>query len=106
MDIKYNVYYSTNPDGPWIKSNGAPLNDVPSGNSYTITGLTEGVLYYILVVGGRLNEQNIWVPLSGQSIGPLPNPAKDIANPNMISARTYSSKINISSNLNMSFGVI
>lgn len=103
---KYNVYYSTTPDGPWIKANITLINDVSSGNSYTITGLTEGVLYYIIVVGGKLNEQGIWVPLSGQSIGPLPNPAKDIANPNMISARTYSSKINNSSNLNMSFGVI
>lgn len=106
MVTKYNVYYSTNEEGPWIKANNILLNDIPSGNSYTITGLTEGVLYYVIVVGGILNEQGVWVPLSGQALGPLPNPAKDIANPNMISARTYSSKINNSSNLNMTFGVI
>lgn len=106
MSVKFNVYYSTSSDGPWTLSNSSLLNNNTLGNSYTITGLNEGVLYYIIVVGGKLNEQGVWVPLSGQSLGPLPNPAKEIANPNMISARTYSSRINNSSSLNMSFGVV
>lgn len=106
MPIKYNVYHAQSPQGPWTKANDTLISDVTSGNNYTITGLVSGVLYYVVVVGGRINEDGDWVPLSGQSIGPEQVPAIDIANPNIISVRTFTPRTNQTTSLAMKFEVI
>lgn len=70
MNTKFNVYYSTTPNGPWILANTTPIDRDPNGNEYTITGLRYGVVYYVTVIGGKLNNQGEFVPLVSQSIGP------------------------------------
>lgn len=70
MSTKFNVYYSTTPNGPWILANTTPIDRDPNGNEYTITGLRYGVVYYVTVIGGKLNNQGEFVPLVSQSIGP------------------------------------
>lgn len=105
-NIKYNVYYSTTPDGPWTKANTVLISDNSSGNSYTITDLTEGVLYYVMVVGGILDDFGNWIPLSGQPIGPNPVSATQIDNPNKIAIATYSPNFVNSGTLSMNFGVV
>ena len=106
MEIKYNVYYSGSSNGPWIKSNTSLIDNNLLGNQYTITGLEQDVIYYIMVVGGVIDDRGVWIPLSGQPIGPNATPIKDLANPNIISAKTHSVQINSTSTLTMSFGVI
>lgn len=86
--ISYNVYYSTiSPSGPWTRINTVLIDDSPTGNSYTLQGLTSGTLYYIIIVGGRINEDHVWVPLSGQAVGPSSDSAIPVINPNVIGAR-------------------
>lgn len=70
MDIKYNVYYATSSTGPWTLANTTPIAHDLMGNEYTIGGLTRGTLYYILVVGGYIDDDDEFVPLMDQPIGP------------------------------------
>lgn len=69
LDIKFNVYYSTSREGPWILANTTPIDHIPEGNQYTVTGLKIDVTYYFLIVGGYI-EDGVLVPLVSQHIGP------------------------------------
>jgi len=69
MDFKYNIYYSTSPKGPWTLANGSPLDHLDAGNEFVITGLINGALYYISVVGGILVNGD-FKALVPQPIGP------------------------------------
>lgn len=86
-DKKYNIYYSIKPNGPWIKSNSSLVSDDSSGNLYTITGLTSGVYYYIMIVGGVLDNQ-IFVAQCGQPVGPVEENAKSLYNSNIVKVKT------------------
>jgi hypothetical protein len=75
---KYNVYYGTNPLGPWTLANVTPLDHEDIGNSYTVSGLYPGVQYYVTVVGGVLDEDDTFIPLVNQFIGPTNRDASTI----------------------------
>lgn len=77
MDIKYNVYVSTSPDGPWVLDNPTPIDHDQTGNEYTITDVIRGALYYIMVVGGYIDDGE-FVPLMYQHIGPNPEGAQGV----------------------------
>lgn len=85
--IYYNVYIAEDPMGPWVKKNSALLSNNTAGNSFTLTDLNNDHLYYIMVVGGELNEAGVFVPLCGQPIGPEAEAGTDVANPNIVAAR-------------------
>jgi hypothetical protein len=68
--IVYNVYYTTTGDYPWTLANTSPIAYSPTGNSYTITGLTQNTLYSIAIVGGILDTGSNFIPLRTQAIGP------------------------------------
>ena len=82
----YNVYTGSTPQGPWTKANTTPILDVAAGNSYRITGLTNGQLYYIMVVAGHLVEGE-FVALCSQTITPGVNAGIEISNPNLIASK-------------------
>ena len=46
-DRKYNVYRANKEDHIFIKNNPTPIDDDPSGNTYTITGLTADTIYVV-----------------------------------------------------------
>jgi len=71
MDIKYNIYYALTSDGPWTLANDSPLDHVPSGNSYTVSGLSLNTDYYISIIGGIVNDDDDFVPYVPQFVGPL-----------------------------------
>jgi len=77
--IKYNVYYSTQKDGPWVLGNPTPIDHSQEGNSYTLSSLQKGTTYYIRVVGGYLNTEDEFVPLITQPVGPQTLPAQGIS---------------------------
>ena len=77
LDIKYNVYYSTSPTGPWTLDNPVPLDNVQGGTGYTITGLKKGAIYYVSIVGGIMQDGE-FVPLMSQPIRPGPMQASGI----------------------------
>lgn len=52
----YNVYYSSLKDGPWTLANSTPLSDQIYGNSYTISGLTSGLTYYVTIASVDAND--------------------------------------------------
>ena len=80
MDVKYNIYIATTANGPWSLVNQTPIADVPSLNTYTISGLSEGAIYYLKIIGGYvLGEQ--FVPLSRQPISNRNDGAVSIADP-------------------------
>lgn len=64
----YNIYYSQNKEGPFIKANTSLLIDNPAGNSLTITGLTDEIAYYITGTAVNLFT-NIEGPRSTAIIG-------------------------------------
>lgn len=68
-EVKYNVYYSLSSAGPWTKANASPITRVEAGNSFTITDLTPGGLYYIAVIGG-VEASGTFFELISQPIGP------------------------------------
>lgn len=68
-DVKFNVYYSSAPQGPWILSNQTPIDRIPEGNNWTVSGLVPNTTYYFLVVGGVV-EDDEFIPLRSQAIGP------------------------------------
>lgn len=67
---KFNIYYSISIDGPWTLDNPEPLDHVPTGNAYLLTSLRPGIQYYIAIVGGILNDDDEFMPLISQAIGP------------------------------------
>lgn len=87
--VRYNVYYSTFSKGPWTLANASPLVHDQAGNEYTITGLSKGTLYYILVAGGYIDDGE-FVPLVTQPIGPSSEGARGIgAASSIISMRKH-----------------
>ncbi len=85
----YNVYTAQTPRGPWTKANPTPIADVSTGNSYKITGLTNGQLYYIMVVAGHLVDGE-FVALCSQVITPGVTSGVEASNPNIIAAKPVS----------------
>jgi len=69
LDVKYNVYYSTQPNGPWTLSNTTPIDHVDGGGEHTITGLKYNSLYYVSIVGGII-ENGEFLPVMSQYIRP------------------------------------
>jgi len=67
-NIKYNIYYSTNPNKYWTLSNTTPLNHSELGNKYSLTGLNSGTLYYVTVIAGE-EQAGIFYPHPEQVIG-------------------------------------
>lgn len=87
--VSYKVFTSSSETGPWTENNSVPVSDNSAGNTYVITGLANGAQYYFFVVGGRLDSEGTWIPVSGQPIGPDSSSAIGITNPNMMTAKTY-----------------
>jgi hypothetical protein len=85
--VKYNIYTAPDAFGPWTKVNALPINNNADGNEYDITDLQNGQLYYIMVVAGRLDEENNFLALCGQAISNDPEPGSNVANPHLILAR-------------------
>jgi hypothetical protein len=73
-DILYNIYLGASKDN-MLKLSSTPY--VEGANTYTVSGLTNGLVYYICVIGGRLIEGE-WVGLSAQAIGPTRQAAIEI----------------------------
>lgn len=69
LQVKYNVYFSTDPAGPWALANTTPIDHIDGGNQYTVTGLKKDVVYYFLIVGGYMEGEE-FIPLVSQHIGP------------------------------------
>jgi hypothetical protein len=46
-DYEYNIYYSTEKQGPYIKHSASPITDNPSGNTLVIDGLTNKIAVYV-----------------------------------------------------------
>lgn len=78
IDIKYNVYYATQSNGPWTLSNSTPLDHVSGGAEHTVTGLKYGSVYYISIVGGIIQDGE-FVPLMTQHIRPGSHSASGIS---------------------------
>lgn len=91
MDIKYNVYYSTQAAGPWTLANNEPIDHSQEGNSYTVTGLSKGTTYYFVVVGGYIKDEE-FIPLITQAVGPQSLPSDGlnvIQSTSILVAREY-----------------
>ena len=86
-DKYYNIYYSQKVNGPWTKANASLLSDDNTGNTYTITGLSSGVYYHIMIIGGEL-ENGVFVPYCGQSVAPVEDGAKSLYNLNIARIKT------------------
>lgn len=86
-DKYYNVYYSQKVNGPWTKANASLLSDDNTGNTCTITGLSSGVYYHIMIIGGEL-ENGVFVPYCGQSVAPVEDGAKSLYNLNIARIKT------------------
>lgn len=107
MEVKYRVYYSLSSEGPWTLANETLIDNTSGGNSYEITGLQDNTLYYFRVVGGTLDEDNVFVPLVGQDIGPLSDPALGLDSlKGIVSAMTFTPKANSDDILGLGFTVI
>lgn len=69
--LLYDIYYSTNEDGPWTRSNSTRLRDnQPYVNSHTVSGLNSDTEYWCSVVAG-VQEAGIFYPRSTQFVGPV-----------------------------------
>jgi hypothetical protein len=77
MEVKYNIYYSTSPEGPWTLASEVPIDHNDLGNSFQITGLRNDTKYYVSIVGGRVVGSE-FLPLVTQPIGPLPEKASGV----------------------------
>jgi hypothetical protein len=97
MAIKFNVYYATSKEGPWILANPTPINYDSSGHhNYTITGLLQNTFYYVVVVGGQVHNGTFY-PLLSQHIGPVAQGAGTIGGVKLLgirTAKTFSPHIN------------
>lgn len=56
----YYIYYSSSKNGPWTLANSVPFSDQTYGNTYTISGLTSGLIYYVVVTS--VNSDGIESP--------------------------------------------
>lgn len=68
-DVSYKVFYSISRSGPWTQANAVVQAEAPSGNTYTVTGLENGVMYYFYVVGGK-DVDGTWVGYCAQVLKP------------------------------------
>jgi hypothetical protein len=109
INLKFNVYYSTNKEGPWVLANPIPIDYDPSGyHTFAITGLLQDTLYYVTVVGGQVHNGTFY-PLLTQHIGPVAQGAGSIGGVKILdlkSARTFSPHINTSDALGHQFAVV
>lgn len=60
--FSYNVYYSSARNGPWTQANDSLISDQSYGPSYTITGLTPRLIYYVIVTS--VNSDGVESPQS------------------------------------------
>lgn len=106
MSTKFNIYYATTANGPWILANSTPIDRATSGlTQYIISGLNRNTLYYIAIVGGTMDGSD-FVPLVSQSIGPKPSGAGDVSVNKMIfSAKTFMPNINTEDVLSHQFEI-
>lgn len=107
MDLKFNVYFSTASSGPWTLANSTPLDHIPAGNEYLLTGLKSGAKYFVTIVGGVI-ENGGFIPLISQPVGPESSPAAGvgIAPSTMVQVVNFLPRINASSVLGHRFGVV
>jgi hypothetical protein len=105
-NIKFNIYYSLSPDGPWTLDNDTPLDRVSTGNTYQISSLSAETLYYIRVVGGVI-EDDEFVPLISQPITITKQNAGDVNNviQGEASTRTFGPRFNDTSSLSHEFTI-
>lgn len=54
-EYSYNIYYSSTSSGPWTLANSSPFEDQIYGNTYTVSGLTSGLIYYVTVASVDAN---------------------------------------------------
>lgn len=71
MDIKYNIYYSANANGPWTLANSTPIDHQDDIMSYFIDGTEPRTRYFIRIIGGYLDDDSSFIALQSQSIGPF-----------------------------------
>jgi hypothetical protein len=90
MDIKYNIYYSFRPEGPWTLSNSTPIDHVDDTEmDYTVSGLNPNSVYYISVVGGYM-DGTTFIPLISQPVGPVDDTVETNVSGDSIGFRTFS----------------
>jgi hypothetical protein len=105
-DVYFNIYYSKKSDGPWTKANSSLINNDSSGNSYEITGLQTEVEYYVMIIGGELDNTGVFVAQCGQSVGPFDYGINDFYNMNIVRARTFGVDISGTFDFSNTFEVI
>lgn len=69
MDIKFNIYYSSHPNGPWTLSNNTPIDIEDGVMSHFVDNLDPRTNYYIRIIGGYVSGSD-FLPLQTQAIGP------------------------------------
>lgn len=106
FDVYFNIYYSKKSEGPWTKANSSLVSNNPSGNSYEITGLQTGVEYYIMIIGGELDNIGVFVSQCGQPIGPFDYGVNDFYNTNIVRAKTFGVSLSGLFNFSNTFEVI
>jgi hypothetical protein len=60
--FSYYIYYSSRRDGPWTRANSVPYDDQVYGNTYTISGLSSGLIYYVTITS--VNSDGVEGPKS------------------------------------------
>lgn len=60
--VSYNLYYSTSIDQGFILGNSDELEDVPSGNNLTVSGLSASTKYYVKLGALDANEDESFGP--------------------------------------------
>jgi len=92
--IKYQVYYSSSPNGPWTLANNEPLiEDRIDSNTYTVTNLHEGTTYYFSVIAEREDDNGVYYPIAGQVIGQTLDTTTTPTNFYIAVAKTLSSNL-------------
>lgn len=74
--IYYNIYHAQSEQGPWTTANDDPVLHNNNGNHFTVSGLQLGVVYYIAILGGVLEDDEFLPYAALQSIA---NQAKGAA---------------------------
>jgi hypothetical protein len=106
--VKFNVYYSLTPNGPWVLSNPSPLDADDSGhNAYTVTGLKNNTKYYFSIIPGVV-QSGVFYPLNSQPIGPSSNGAVGVGvnRGKTISVKSFAPKAITESSLGQQFEVV
>ena len=61
-DYTFNVYYGQKEDGPFTKHNSGAISNSESGNSYSVDGLSSGVIYWLYATA--VDEDSVEGPRS------------------------------------------